>query len=148
MHLQIHVHALNNCRNQESLLRLQELLLRKSSLTSANVFLPLNLHFLSNLIERLTGVPDGKRTARFVCCVAAAFPDRKTEVVRGTIEGRIGYKEEGENGFGYDPIFYVPEYGCTTASMSSETKNAISHRGKALQLIKPVIGAYLDTKGI
>ena len=101
-----------------------------------------------NLIERLTGVPDGKRTARFVCCVAAAFPDRKTEVVRGTIEGRIGYKEEGENGFGYDPIFYVPEYGCTTASMSSETKNAISHRGKALQLIKPVIGAYLDTKGI
>ena len=101
-----------------------------------------------NLIERLTGVPDGKRTARFVCCVAAAFPDRKTEVVRGTIEGRIGYKEAGENGFGYDPIFYVPEYGCTTASMSSETKNAISHRGKALQLIKPVIGAYLDTKGI
>ena len=67
-----------------------------------------------NLIERLTGVPDGKRTARFVCCVAAAFPDRKTEVVRGTIEGRIGYKEEGENGFGYDPIFYVPEYGCTS----------------------------------
>ena len=74
--------------------------------------------------------------------------ERLTEVVRGTIEGRIGYKEEGENGFGYDPIFYVPEYGCTTASMSSETKNAISHRGKALQLIKPVIGAYLDTKGI
>ena len=91
---------------------------------------------------------DEKRTARFVCCVAAAFPDRKTEVVRGTIEGRIGYKEEGKNGFGYDPIFYVPEYGCTTASMSSETKNAISHRGKALQLIKPVIGAYLETKGI
>ena len=101
-----------------------------------------------NLIERLAGVPDEKRTARFVCCVAAAFPDRKTEVVRGTIEGRIGYKEEGKNGFGYDPIFYVPEYGCTTASMSSETKNAISHRGKALQLIKPVIGAYLETKGI
>ena len=102
----------------------------------------------ANLIERLAGVPDEKRTARFVCCVAAAFPDRKTEVVRGTIEGRIGYKEEGKNGFGYDPIFYVPEYGCTTASMSSETKNAISHRGKALQLIKPVIGAYLETKGI
>ena len=57
-------------------------------------------------------------------------------------------RRKGENGFGYDPIFYVPEYGCTTASMSSETKNAISHRGKALQLIKPVIGAYLETKGI
>ena len=86
----------------------------------------------AHLIERLKGVPDEQRTARFVCCVAAAFPDRETAVVRGTIEGRIGYKEEGENGFGYDPIFYVPEYGCTTASMSSEAKNAISHRGKAL----------------
>ena len=100
----------------------------------------------AHLIERLKGVPDEQRTAWFVCCVAAAFPDRETAVVRGTIEGRIGYKEEGENGFGYDPIFYVPEYGCTTASMSSEAKNAISHRGKALQLIKPVIGAYLNAK--
>ena len=100
----------------------------------------------AHLIERLKGVPDEQRTARFVCCVAAAFPDRETAVVRVTIEGRIGYKEEGENGFGYDPIFYVPEYGCTTASMSSEAKNAISHRGKALQLIKPVIGAYLNAK--
>ena len=100
----------------------------------------------AHLIERLKGVPDEQRTARFVCCVAAAFPDRETAVVRGTIEGRIGYKEEGENGFGYDPIFYVPEYGCTTASMSSEAKNAISHRGKALQLIKPIIGAYLNAK--
>ena len=89
--------------------------------------------------------------AHYILIADTAFnrsPDRKTEVVRGTIEGRIGYKEEGKNGFGYDPIFYVPEYGCTTASMSSETKNAISHRGKALQLIKPVIGAYLETKGI
>ena len=94
----------------------------------------------AHLIERLKGVPDEQRTARFVCCVAAAFPDRETAVVS------IGYKEEGENGFGYDPIFYVPEYGCTTASMSSEAKNAISHRGKALQLIKPVIGAYLNAK--
>ena len=100
----------------------------------------------AHLIERLKGVPDEQRTARFVCCVAAAFPDRETAVVRGTIEGRIGYKAEGENGFGYDPIFYVPEYGCTTDSMSQEAKNAISHRGKALQLIKPVIGAYLNAK--
>ena len=100
----------------------------------------------AHLIERLKGGPEEQRTARFVCCVAAAFPDRETAVVRGTIEGRIGYKEEGENGFGYDPIFYVPEYGCTTASMSSEAKNAISHRGKALQLIKPIIGAYLNAK--
>ncbi len=102
----------------------------------------------ANLIARLDGVPDEKRTARFVCCVAAAFPDRETAVVRGTIEGRIGYKEDGENGFGYDPIFYVPEYGCTTAAMPAETKNAISHRGKALQLIKPIIGAYLNAGSI
>lgn len=96
-----------------------------------------------NLIQRLVGVPDEKRTARFVCAVAAAFPDHETVTVRGTIEGRIGYHEEGNNGFGYDPIFYLPEYGCTTASLPPEKKNAISHRGKALQMIKTVIGHYL-----
>lgn len=96
-----------------------------------------------NLIERLEGVPDEQRTARFVCAVAAAFPDCETAIVRGTIEGRIGYEEEGGNGFGYDPIFYVPEYGCTTAALTPDQKNAISHRGKALQMIKPVIGRYL-----
>lgn len=97
-----------------------------------------------NLVQRLEGVPDEQRTARFVCAVAAAFPDSETAIVRGTIEGRIGYEEEGGNGFGYDPIFYVPEYGCTTAALSPEQKNAISHRGKALQMIKPVIGRYLS----
>lgn len=96
-----------------------------------------------NLIQRLEGVSDEDRTARFVCAVAAAFTDRETVTVRGTIEGRIGYEEEGSNGFGYDPIFYLPEYGCTTASLSPEEKNAISHRGKALRMIKTVIGGYL-----
>lgn len=91
------------------------------------------------LLERLNGVPDEKRTARFVCAIAAYFPDGTTEVVRGTIEGRIGYEIKGENGFGYDPIFYVPEYGCTTAEMSPEQKNKLSHRGNALRLIRPVI---------
>ena len=91
------------------------------------------------LLSRLEGVPDEKRTARFVCAIAAAFPDGTTEVVRGTIEGRIGYEIAGENGFGYDPIFYVPEYGCTTAQMSPEKKNELSHRGNALRAMKIII---------
>ena len=89
-----------------------------------------------NLIERLQGVPDEKRTARFVCAIAAAFPDGRRKTVRAAMEGRIGYEEKGENGFGYDPIFYLPEYGCTSAELSMEEKNRISHRGKALCLIK------------
>ena len=94
-----------------------------------------------NLIDRLEGVEDEKRTARFVCAIAAAFPDGTVEVTRGTIEGRIGYEEKGNNGFGYDPIFYVPEYGCTTAQLSLEQKNEASHRGKALRLMKEIIRA-------
>lgn len=92
-----------------------------------------------NLIDRLEGVEDEKRTARFVCAIAAAFPDGTVEVTRGTIEGRIGYEESGENGFGYDPIFYVPEYGCTTAQLSPEQKNEVSHRGKALRKMKEIM---------
>ena len=89
-----------------------------------------------NLIDRLTGVPDEKRTARFVCAIAAAFPDGQVVTTQGVIEGRIGYEEKGSNGFGYDPIFYVPEYGCSTAQLSEAQKNQISHRGKALEAMK------------
>ena len=89
-----------------------------------------------NLIERLTGVEDEKRTARFVCAIAAVLPDGRELTTRGVIEGRIGYEERGENGFGYDPIFYVPEFGKTTAELTEEEKNMVSHRGRALKIMK------------
>ncbi len=93
----------------------------------------------NELIRRLEGVPDEKRTARFVCAIAAAFPDGAVKVVRGTMEGRIGYEIAGENGFGYDPIFYLPEYGCTSAELAPERKNELSHRGEGLRKIRTVI---------
>lgn len=90
----------------------------------------------ANLIERLSGVEDEKRAARFVCAIAAALPGGNIITETGTIEGRIGYEERGDNGFGYDPIFYVPDYGKTTAELSEDEKNEISHRGKALRAIR------------
>ena len=90
----------------------------------------------SHLIQLLDGVPQEQRTARFVCVISAAFPDGRILHGRGTIEGIIGYEIKGENGFGYDPIFYLPEYGCTTAELPPEKKNELSHRGKALREIK------------
>ena len=81
-------------------------------------------------------MPDEKRTARFVCAIAAAFPNGEVCTAIGTIEGIFGYEERGENGFGYDPIFYLPEYGCTSAEITPEQKNELSHRGKALRGIK------------
>lgn len=98
----------------------------------------------ANLIQRLEGVPDEKRTARFVCAIAAAFPDGTVKTTEGTIEGRIGYEEKGENGFGYDPIFYVPEFECTTAELSEEQKNKISHRGRALAEMKEILKDKLE----
>ena len=89
-----------------------------------------------NLIDRLEGVPDEKRTARFVCAIAAAFPDGRVITSYGTIEGMIGYESRGNGGFGYDPIFYLPEYGCSTAELTPEKKNELSHRGKALRAMK------------
>lgn len=96
------------------------------------------------LLDRMEGVPDEERTARFVCAVAAVFPDGTVDVVRETIEGRVAYEPAGDNGFGYDPIFYVPEYGCTTAQMSPEQKNELSHRGKALRSMRAILKEKLD----
>lgn len=89
-----------------------------------------------NLIRRLEGKTGKERSARFVCAIAAAFPDGRVLTTRGTMEGEIGYEERGENGFGYDPIFYLPEYGCYSGELPLEVKNSLSHRGKALRLMK------------
>ena len=84
-------------------------------------------------------MPKEERTARFVCAIAAVFPDGSCEVAEGTIEGYIGWEERGENGFGYDPIFYLYENDLSTAELSPEKKNGISHRGKALQKMKEML---------
>lgn len=96
----------------------------------------------ADLIRRLEGVPDEQRTARFVCAIAAVLPDGRELTVRAAIEGRIGYEEKGENGFGYDPIFYVPEFQKTTAELTEAEKNEVSHRGKALRLMKEELKRY------
>lgn len=90
----------------------------------------------ADIIRRLEGVEEEKRRARFVCAIAAVLPDGKEITVRATIEGIIGYGEKGSHGFGYDPIFYVPELGKYTAELTEEEKNKVSHRGKALRLMK------------
>lgn len=109
-----------------------------------------------NIIERLTDVPDEERTARFVCVIALAIPESvdisgaevdirsgaRVLKVRAAMEGRIGYEEKGENGFGYDPIFYLPEYGCYSAELAPEKKNEISHRGKALRAMRDIMEQY------
>lgn len=87
----------------------------------------------AEILRQLKGVPDEKRTARFVCVIAIASPGKETKTFRGVFEGRIAHESAGDNGFGYDPIFYVPEKGCTSAQMSPEEKNSMSHRGKALK---------------
>ncbi len=93
----------------------------------------------ASLIARLDGVEFEKRTARFVCAVAAVYPDGKELVVRENMEGYIGYEEKGKNGFGYDPIFYLKEFDKTSAEISLEEKNEISHRGKAFRAIKKLM---------
>lgn len=87
------------------------------------------------LLEKLSGVPDEQRTARFVSVVGIAYADGRERTVRGTVEGRIGYEAHGSNGFGYDPLFYYPEEGCTFAQLDPAVKNTISHRSRALRAL-------------
>lgn len=96
------------------------------------------------IIDKLEGVEEKDRTARFVCSIAVVFPNGDILTNRETVEGYIINEERGANGFGYDPIFYVPEYGCTTAEMDNELKNKISHRGKALRSMKLKMENYMN----
>lgn len=98
----------------------------------------------AELLRRMEGVPDEKRTARFVCAICLVRPDGSSETVRATMEGRVAYKIAGKNGFGYDPIFFLPERGCTSAELSPEEKNAISHRGKALRMMRDILEKEID----
>ncbi|MBQ8667879.1 MAG: XTP/dITP diphosphatase [Lachnospiraceae bacterium] len=93
----------------------------------------------AELLRRMEGVPDEKRTARFVCAICLVRPDGSSETVKATMEGRVAYKIAGKNGFGYDPIFFLPERGCTSAELSPEEKNKISHRGKALRMMRDIL---------
>ena len=93
------------------------------------------------LLDKLEGVEKEQRTARFVCAIAAVLPDKQVLTTVENMEGYIGYAAEGENGFGYDPIFFLDEFGCSSAALSREQKNEISHRGKALRAMKEVLVA-------
>jgi len=91
------------------------------------------------LLRNMQHVPDAQRTARFRCVIALAWPGGRTEVVEGTCEGSITHEPRGSHGFGYDPVFYVPEYGCTMAELPAEVKNRISHRARAAQAARAVL---------
>ena len=100
----------------------------------------------TKIIERLQGVPDEKRTARFVCAIAAVLPDGTILSVSRSMEGIIAHEILGENGFGYDPIFFLPEYGKTSAELTEREKNEISHRGKALRAMEQMLRERLEEK--
>ncbi len=100
----------------------------------------------ADIIRRLEGKEISERSARFVCAIAAVLPNGDVLTTQGTIEGYIGYEERGTGGFGYDPIFMVEELGCTTAELSPEEKNAISHRGKALKEMKKNLQKVVDNQ--
>lgn len=95
------------------------------------------------ILDKLADVPKEERSARFVCSMALAMPSGETLTTYATMEGEIGYEIKGQNGFGYDPIFFLPEFGMTSAQISPEQKNEISHRGKALRMMKDKIQEVL-----
>lgn len=101
----------------------------------------------AKLIERMEGVPEDERSARFVCAIACVLPDGRELGAEETYEGAIGYEEKGANGFGYDPIFYLPDRGVYSAELDPDEKNRISHRGKALVKMKEILARELGNSG-
>ena len=99
------------------------------------------------LLATLGDIPPEQRTARFRCAVALAHPGRRPTVAEGTCEGVIAYEPQGANGFGYDPVFYLPEFGCTMAQLHPEHKNRISHRARAMRAARPLLDQILAEGG-
>ena len=91
------------------------------------------------VLRQLEGTPPASRTARFRCVVAVAMPDGRVETAEGTVEGIIASAPQGDQGFGYDPVFFMPEFGCTLAQLPPETKNRVSHRARAVQAARPIL---------
>jgi len=98
---------------------------------------------IDKVLEELKGIPDDERTARFVCILAIVDETGKEVVVSGTCEGKIWHEKRGSEGFGYDPIFYLPQLGKTMAELSKDEKNALSHRGKAFKKFESLIGVSI-----
>jgi len=94
---------------------------------------------IAKTLELLKGVPEEKRTARFICRLCLASPEKILIETEGTLEGLITNREIGRNGFGYDPIFFVPKLNKTVAQLTGEEKNAISHRGNAIRKLNPLL---------
>jgi XTP/dITP diphosphohydrolase len=99
---------------------------------------------MAKVMELLKGVPEAKRTARFVCCLCLASPEKVLLETEGRLEGLITDRQIGENGFGYDPIFFVPRLGKTVAQLTREQKNTLSHRGNALRKLRPLLDELLQ----
>ena len=94
---------------------------------------------LNYLLKNMRGVRSEERTARFVCVITLLYPDGRKLVARGTCEGMIAFEPSGDDGFGYDPVFYIPSQGCTFAQMGAERKNRISHRANALLRLEQML---------
>jgi XTP/dITP diphosphohydrolase len=107
-------------------------------------YAPTNEERIAGILRELDGAPEERRGARFVCVMALASPDGRIETRRGECEGRIALAPSGRGGFGYDPIFHLPERGCSMAEIGEDEKNRISHRARAAQAIRPVIAARMQ----